>query len=868
MTTTPLDPRGVRFTLLADAADESDRRDESERPSLEFSADGEPVVPNVLIDLGGWLAAARERDVNTGPGPGHQLRDYWVRGPGAAKIRWNTEGDGTRCIRLLRKYVRDPGGLCQEYHRQATGKSMHPHPGRLTEGLVPVTFDVDADDPATCDCAATSDPAVTAATGSVAAHGRVDAAGDCPPGHHAMPDGTCMADDDPAMRDSYALAPASPTAADPGGSLAPVEGVLTVEGVESGDGRMFGLGSLAWDEPPLPLMWQKETSHGGKSDVSVRVGSVTHVWREPLEGRDDVNLIRARGFIDLANADGAEAFRRMANETLTGNSVDVDSVKGADVELIYAEAESGDVADEGVVEAARPFAAPEMTLYHGGRIRGTTLVEFPAFTEARLALAENGDGVERAASPTPPTSHSTPTSDDVWDPATVEVRLPRTLPVATAAAAFAVVVPGTTVTDEVPVTAGRFLHHEVDADGRPGPANLTAVSAALGRLAGPAGDLDADRRRAAYEHLAAHLRDAGRVPPPLEEPTTDPVTALTAASHTITIPDLPPAEWFEEPVDVTPLGALTVTDAGRVYGYLAPLGVRHRSFADRSVYVPLRNVDYTRFHGGETIVAGGGRVVTGPITMNCGHLSPTPGFTTTDALEHYDNSCSVVASVRVGASRSGVWVAGALLPGVTPAQVARMLTCRLSGDWRPHLDRPGWRELAAALLVPVPGFPLARAASSVSVSDGALVASSVPVRLERDAEARRRAARRMARRLGAGRYERVSQLRDRLGVAAESVTAGGPSAAARERAAAAGEALPDGSYPVRDVAELRDAIQAYGRARDKAATRRHIMRRARALHREDLIPESWRAAASLAERVAAGERRRVVAGLRERVGGA
>lgn len=90
------------------------------------------------IDVQGWLneyiAWAKERDVNIPGGPGHQLRDYWTRGPGAAKIRWGTEGDGTRCIKHMRKYVGvRAGGLCQEYHRIATGKSMHPHPGKPTE---------------------------------------------------------------------------------------------------------------------------------------------------------------------------------------------------------------------------------------------------------------------------------------------------------------------------------------------------------------------------------------------------------------------------------------------------------------------------------------------------------------------------------------------------------------------------------------------------------------------------------------------------------------------------------------------------------------------------------------------------------------
>jgi hypothetical protein len=50
-----------------------------------------------------------------------QLKAYWTRGPGAAKIAWNTPGDFKRCVAELGKYVRDPEGLCNVYHQAATG---------------------------------------------------------------------------------------------------------------------------------------------------------------------------------------------------------------------------------------------------------------------------------------------------------------------------------------------------------------------------------------------------------------------------------------------------------------------------------------------------------------------------------------------------------------------------------------------------------------------------------------------------------------------------------------------------------------------------------------------------------------------------
>jgi hypothetical protein len=54
-----------------------------------------------------------------------------------------------------------------------------------------------------------------------------------------------------------------------------------------------------------------------------------------------------------------------------------------------------------------------------------------------------------------------------------------------------------------------------------------------------------------------------------------------------------------------------------------------------------------------------------------------------------------------------------------------------------------------------------------------------------------------------------------------------------------GEAMPDGSYPIVKESDLRNAIQAFGRAKDKDATKKHIMKRARALKLESLVPASW-----------------------------
>jgi 2'-5' RNA ligase len=379
------------------------------------------------------------------------------------------------------------------------------------------------------------------------------------------------------------------------------DGVLTLEGLESGDGRMFKFGSLDWAPLPLKLMYQPANT-GGHSN-SVLVGQITHVYR-------DGNQIMGRGIIDLeaktaeGYAIGREVYRLMSESYLNGVSVDVDKVKDADVELKYS------------TEAPGPFDKPTMTVFNRGRIRGATLVAFPAFVEASIHLTGE---------------------------------------VLTASAVGEVL----TMTD-------------CGCDGQP----------------------------------------------------------LTAASHTITIPDVPPAWWFSEPTDVEIKGALTITDEGRVFGQLAPKGVTHRSVKRQ---VPAK-VDYSRFMGAETLVAGADgqihRVVSGPITFNCGHASTDPleYGTLENRRNHYDNSCSVFADIAIGEDKDGnVWVAGAVKPWATGEQIQQAMSCRLSGDWQPHPDRAGVNEFIAALLVPVPGFATARKEASVTVRDGALVSSVVPV---------------------------------------------------------------------------------------------------------------------------------------------
>ena len=65
------------------------------------------------------------------------------------------------------------------------------------------------------------------------------------------------------------------------------------------------------------------------------------------------------------------------------------------------------------------------------------------------------------------------------------------------------------------------------------------------------------------------------------------------------------------------------------------------------------------------------------------------------------------------------------------------------------------------------------------------------------------------------------------------------STAQRLTLAKTGAAEPDGSYPIRDTADLQNAIQAYGRSKNPAKTKAHIVSRAKALGATHLLPASW-----------------------------
>jgi hypothetical protein len=333
------------------------------------------------------------------------------------------------------------------------------------------------------------------------------------------------------------------------------------------------------------------------------------------------------------------------------------------------------------------------------------------------------------------------------------------------------------------------------------------------------------------------------------------------------IPVVPPKSWFENP-QLKKATPLTVDDEGRVFGHIAAWHVDHIGM-HTGTKPPRSKSKYAYFHTGVVRTDDGTDVPVGQLTLAGGHASLHASAQ--EAARHYDDTASAISDVHAGEDAFGIWVAGALRPGVTPEQVRALRASAPSGDWRPI---KGQLELVAVCQVNVPGFPIARA----RVASGqvmALVAAgastlarmkSDPVaelaarvhKLEQleqvelsakvDAARARFAPIREARKaeLSARMAELSARVKTELGIDEFEDGFGYISREKRQKLADEGKALPDGSFPISNVEDVKNAVQAYGRGKPskRAAIRRHIMKRARVLDRADLIPEEWKAMSS------------------------
>lgn len=161
---------------------------------------------------------------------------------------------------------------------------------------------------------------------------------------------------------------------------------------------------------------------------------------------------------------------------------------------------------------------------------------------------------------------------------------------------------------------------------------------------------------------------------------------------------------------------------GRIYGHLACFGQCHVGITDQCVVAPRSKTDYAHFHTSPPVLTTDGRLPVGRLTVGTGHAGPRLGAR--PAAEHYDNTGTCFALVRVGEDEHGIWFSGIPHPTATDEQIRAGLSAPLSGDWR---TIGGNLELVAALAVNTPGFPvLVAGASDENDRPRTLVASLGP----------------------------------------------------------------------------------------------------------------------------------------------
>jgi HK97 family phage prohead protease len=80
----------------------------------------------------------------TNPGDTERLHEYWVHGPGAAKVAWGTPGDFGRCVAELGKYIKDPQGYCNLAHHAALGYYPATHAAMEHAGRAAMATDTKA----------------------------------------------------------------------------------------------------------------------------------------------------------------------------------------------------------------------------------------------------------------------------------------------------------------------------------------------------------------------------------------------------------------------------------------------------------------------------------------------------------------------------------------------------------------------------------------------------------------------------------------------------------------------------------------------------------------------------------------------------
>ncbi len=234
--------------------------------------------------------------------------------------------------------------------------------------------------------------------------------------------------------------------------------------------------SLArWQEKgrPIPVIFAHEWDN-----LDAHIGEV-------LEAKETDEGLYIKGQLEMDEPFAARVWKKMTKGTLAEFSFAYDELDSALVK------ENGEYVNE--------------------------LRELELFEVGPCLVGMNPDtqllGVKKAIA-----SHSTATSDAAWDGPANETRVRSDESAGYYRRIYAWQDPDGEVGSK---TTWKFIHHEVDADGNPGAANMRACSATVailngGRGVDPAAQPWGSDREGIHAHVARHMRDGDMEPPPLK----------------------------------------------------------------------------------------------------------------------------------------------------------------------------------------------------------------------------------------------------------------------------------------------------------------------------------------------------------------
>jgi hypothetical protein len=750
---------------------------------------------NVMV-----LTAAGGADRNRGNA--EKLRRYWTIGKGGViKIRWNTPGDWTRCYRNLKKYLGPRAkGYCSLRHKEMTGM----WPGdRRNPGMNSMRESFGIDEILTTE--QVIEKSVLAARAESARRRVLTAGAEMEVGEGAK----------------FRIP------------------LVIPEEIETGDGRTFKKDAIDIRELPLPLMWQIETGEGHNG--SVVVGRIDHMERV------DGGIGNATGVFDTGEY-GKEAERLVRNGFIRGVSADLDQFEASQQLPELAEEDSGKI------------GADKLVISHA-RVMAVTLVPKPAFQECQIYLVDD----EKQEETVIPDGIYVDEMDPVEASALVACGL---------------------VAGSIPVVPPSSWFDNPKLD-KPTPLTVDDDGRVFGHIAawhvdhiGMSFGTKPPRSKSnyAYFHTGVVRTDNGKDVPVGQLTLAGGHASLEASAteavrhYDDTASAIADVHAGEDAFGIWVAGALrpgTSPEQIRALRASAPSG-DWRPIKGQLELVAVCQVNVPGFPIARARVASG--AVMALVAAGAGVLArmkadPIADLTSRiQKLEQLENAelstKAQAAKDKFAALREAQQ---AELSARADALYARVFGAQKFDDEFGYISREKRQALAKkGYALPDGSYPI----TSVDSLKDSIQAYG------RSKPGKRAAVRRhiMKRARSLDRYDLVPEkwkkssaalleediafLRERAAELSIEVDAFADiSAEARKKLAEKGQALPDGSYPIRNEDDLKNAIKAYGRSNpeDRAKVRTHIRKRARALGKEELIPENWKAASNEGEDTSLGK---------------